>query len=179
MRVLLTPDIASLTGTVLFRPGRNLLALFREPQLLISTVPECLKGLPSGLIPDGDFPSEAELAVEPVVTLQADPDSPEAFMLRPKRHRWENTHYTRWVKHQTCLGCNKPADDPHHITGHGLGGTATRSHDLFVIPLCRQCHDSLHANTPAFEAQNGTQLELLFRFLDRVMAIGVIKAAGK
>lgn len=50
-------------------------------------------------------------------------------------------------------------------------GTA---HDLFVLPLCRAHHDELHADTVAFEEKHGSQLELLFRFLDRSLAIGVL-----
>ena len=55
-----------------------------------------------------------------------------------------------------------------------MGGTATKAHDLFVFPLCRECHDELHADVAAFERKHGTQLELLFRFLDWALAIGVI-----
>lgn len=109
-----------------------------------------------------------------VLALRADPESPESFMLRPKRRRWENAQYTRWVKSQPCECCRRPADDPHHVIGHGMGGTATKAHDLFVFPLCRECHDELHADAAAFERKHGTQLALLFRFLDRALAIGVI-----
>lgn len=112
-----------------------------------------------------------------VIALSADPESPESFMLRPKRRRWENEKYTRWVKSQPCECCRRPADDPHHVIGHGMGGTATKAHDLFVFPLCRECHDKLHADVAAFEQKYGTQLELLFRFLDRALAIGVIVKA--
>ena len=109
-----------------------------------------------------------------ILTLAADPESPESFMLRPKRRRWENGEYIRWVKTQPCECCRRPADDPHHVIGHGMGGTATKAHDLFVFPLCRECHDKLHADVVAFEKKHGTQLELLFRFMDRSLAIGVI-----
>lgn len=112
--------------------------------------------------------------VERVVSLLVDPESPQSFMRRPKRSRWVHDKYTRWVKTQTCECCRRPADDPHHIIGHGMGGTGTKAHDLFVIPLCRKCHDRLHADVAAFEQKHGTQLELLFRFLDRALAIGVI-----
>jgi len=60
----------------------------------------------SGLIADSGDAKERD--AEPVLWLQADPDSPEAFMLGPKRRRWENTYYTRWVKHQVCSGCISP-----------------------------------------------------------------------
>lgn len=109
-----------------------------------------------------------------VVTVKVDPESPESFMLRPKRRRWENEKYTRWVKTQQCSCCNNPADDPHHLIGHGQGGMGTKAHDLFVIPLCRAHHDELHADPVAFEAKYGDQLVLLFRFLDRALAIGVL-----
>ncbi|MCS2155490.1 DUF968 domain-containing protein [Scandinavium sp. H11S7] len=109
-----------------------------------------------------------------VLSLKVDDESPESFMLRPKRRRWVNEKYTRWVKSQACVCCNKPADDPHHIIGHGMGGMGTKAHDLFVIPLCRAHHDELHADTMAFEANYGSQVELWFRFIDRALAIGVL-----
>lgn len=109
-----------------------------------------------------------------VVALKIDPETPESLMLKPKRRRWENEKYTRWAKSQQCMCCNNPADDPHHLIGHGQGGMGTKAHDLFVIPLCREHHDELHAGPVAFEAKYGDQLVLLFRFLDRALAIGVL-----
>jgi hypothetical protein len=99
-----------------------------------------------------------------VLALKVDPETPESFMLRPKRRRWENPTYTRWVKAQQCACCNNPADDPHHVIGHGQGGMGTKAHDLFVLPLCRAHHDELHRDPVAFEAKYGSQLTLLFRF---------------
>jgi len=112
--------------------------------------------------------------VKKIVSVKVDPESPESFMLRPKRRRWENDKYTRWVKSQQCSCCNNPADDPPHLIGHGQGGMGTKAHDLFVIPLCRAHDDELHADPVAFEAKHGDQLELLFRFLDRALEIGVL-----
>ncbi|MGZ0720307.1 DUF968 domain-containing protein [Kluyvera cryocrescens] len=109
-----------------------------------------------------------------IVALKVDPETPESLMLKPKRRRWENEKYTRWVKSQQCMCCNNPADDPHHLIGHGQGGMGTKAHDLFVIPLCREHHDELHASPVAFEAKYGDQLVLLFRVLDRALAIGVL-----
>ncbi|KGT87224.1 hypothetical protein NG99_23660 [Erwinia typographi] len=117
-------------------------------------------------------------AAKQVLELRIDPETPETFLLRPKRRRWINEKYTRWVKSQPCLCCGKPADDPHHLIGYGQGGTGTKAHDLFVIPLCRAHHDALHADMRAFEAKYGTQPELLLRMLDRALALGVI-ATGK
>jgi len=95
-------------------------------------------------------------------------------MRRPKRKRWVNEKYTRWVKSQSCMCCGQSADDPHHIIGYGQGGMGTKAHDLFVIPLCRKHHDELHADQSKFESKYGTQLELFFRFFDHAIAVGVI-----
>ena len=123
------------------------------------------------------MPAATEIVQEQakqLLALRVDPESPESFMLRPKRRRWECEKYTRWVKAQPCACCGQQADDPHHLIGHGQGGMGTKSHDLFVLPLCRRHHDELHADTVAFEKKYGSQLELIFRFLDRALAIGVL-----
>lgn len=120
-------------------------------------------------------PSEiVQETAKKILALRIDPETPESFMLRPKRRRWENPTYTRWVKAQRCACCNNPADDPHHVIGHGQGGMGTKAHDLFVLPLCRAHHDELHRDPVAFEAKYGSQLTLLFRFLDHALAIGVL-----
>lgn len=120
-------------------------------------------------------PSEiVQETAKKILALKVDPETPESFMLRPKRRRWENPTYTRWVKAQRCACCNNPADDPHHVIGHGQGGMGTKAHDLFVLPLCRAHHDELHRDPVAFEAKYGSQLTLLFRFLDHALAIGVL-----
>ncbi|MCQ4105181.1 DUF968 domain-containing protein [Erwinia persicina] len=113
-----------------------------------------------------------------VLEMAIDPETPETFLLRPKRRRWSNEKYTQWVKQQPCLCCGKQADDPHHLIGYGQGGMGTKAHDLFVLPLCRAHHDELHADARAFEAEYGTQPELIIRTLDRALSLGVI-ATGK
>ncbi|EAN1581360.1 DUF968 domain-containing protein, partial [Salmonella enterica] len=128
----------------------------------------------SDIVPSVSAASLVQEKAKKILTLSVDPESPESFMLRPKRRRWVNETYTRWVKTQPCECCRRPADDPHHIVGHGMGGTATKAHDLFVIPLCREHHDELHADPVAFEAKYGDQLVLVFRVIDRALAIGVL-----
>ncbi|MCV4319069.1 DUF968 domain-containing protein [Escherichia coli] len=109
-----------------------------------------------------------------VVSIAVDPEPPESFMKRPKRRRWVNEKYTRWVKTQPCACCGKPADDPHHLIGHGQGGMGTKSHDIFTLPLCREHHNELHADPLAFEEKHGSQVDLIFRFLDHAFATGVL-----
>ncbi|WP_208487439.1 DUF968 domain-containing protein, partial [Escherichia coli] len=128
----------------------------------------------SDLVPSVPATSIIQDKAKKVLALKVEPESPESFMLRPKRRRWVNEKYTRWVKTQPCACCGKPADDPHHLIGHGQGGMSTKAHDLFVLPLCRKHHDELHADTVAFEEKYGSQLELIFRFIDRALAIGVL-----
>ncbi|EGL4383080.1 DUF968 domain-containing protein [Salmonella enterica] len=120
--------------------------------------------------------SAAERA-KSVLVLAANDDPPAGYMRKPKMQRLELPEYTRWVKRQPCCGCGKRADDPHHIIGHGFGGTGTKACDLLVIPLCRVCHDALHADTRAWEEQNGSQLLWLARTLARATGIGAITAA--
>ena len=139
---------------------------------------------PRGTLKEADIRHEPAAAAElaekaaQIVELAIDPETPESFMLRPKRRRWTNEKYTRWVKQQPCLCCGRQADDPHHLIGYGQGGMGTKAHDLFTLPLCRAHHDELHADMRAFEEKYGTQPEMLLRFLDRALAIGVI-ATGK
>lgn len=105
---------------------------------------------------------------------KVDPEVPGAFVLRPKKTRAEDSKYTRWVKTRPCCGCGARSDDPHHIIGHGQGGMGTKAHDFFTIPLCRKCHDALHEDVAAWEAEHGSQVELLFEFLDFSFGIGAI-----
>lgn len=115
--------------------------------------------------------------VKPVLTLSIDSDPAAGYMRKPKMIRLELPGYTQWVKRQPCCGCGRQADDPHHIIGNGFGGTGTKACDLLVIPLCRTCHDALHADIRAWEEQNGSQLLWLARTLARATGIGAITAA--
>ncbi len=110
-----------------------------------------------------------------VVSIAVDPDSPAQYLQRQKPQREEMPVYTRWVKTQKCMTCGNQADDPHHIIGHGLGGMGTKADDLFVIPLCRRCHNELHAGVKVFEEKHGSQLLLLIRFLMHARNSGVLK----
>ncbi|AVK38752.1 DUF968 domain-containing protein [Morganella morganii] len=111
--------------------------------------------------------------IKPVVVPEIEPEPPASFMRIPKLKRWECLKYLQWVKSQPCCVCGQQADDPHHIIGHGTGGTGTKAHDIFTIPLCRIHHDELHRDVNAWERKYGSQLELLFKFMNRSYGIGV------
>ncbi|MDX7987843.1 DUF968 domain-containing protein [Xenorhabdus sp. 12] len=113
--------------------------------------------------------------VKTVLAAEVDPEPPASFMRSPKLQPWRNEHWLQWVKSQPCIACQRPADDPHHIIGHGQGGMGTKAHDLFCLPLCRACHNELHRDRLAWEDKHGSQVDLLFRFLDRSLGIGAIK----
>ncbi|WP_137506127.1 DUF968 domain-containing protein, partial [Escherichia coli] len=110
-----------------------------------------------------------------VVSIAVDPESPAQYLQRQKPQREDMPVYTRWVKTQKCMTCGNQADDPHHIIGHGLGGMGKKADDLVVIPLCRKCHNELHAGVKVFEEKHGSQLLLLIRFLMHARNSGVLK----
>lgn len=117
----------------------------------------------------------AEYQEKAAKKLLADSEPPASFMLRPKHVRWECADYTRWVKAQACVCCGAPADDPHHLIGHGQGGVATKAHDIFTIPLCRKHHEALHRNQQAWEQEYGSQLLHVIRSLDLAFGLGVLR----
>lgn len=130
--------------------------------------------------PPAEIINERVERVKPVLAIDVDPEPQAGFMLRPKLTRWICEKYTQWVKSQPCCcGCGRPADDPHHIVDLGLGGTGTKPHDIFTIPLTRECHDELHEDVAAWEAKHGSQLLHLVRTLNRAFGLGAIVTATK
>lgn len=80
-------------------------------------------------------------------------------LVRGYVERIESREYLRWVKSLRCVGCNAPADDPHHAHGAGFKGMGTKVPDFWCIPLCRSCHDELHHDVAAWEQTHGSQFE--------------------
>lgn len=108
--------------------------------------------------------------VRPLLSLKVDPEPLASFLAIPKLKKFECRKWLQFVKSQPCVCCGRPADDPHHIIGYG-GKMGGKAHDLFTIPLCRIHHDELHRSTSHFEQEYGSQLSLLYQFLDK--AIGM------
>ncbi|WP_149015480.1 DUF968 domain-containing protein [Escherichia coli] len=192
MRALLTPEIAPRMGIVLFRPGSELMPLFMQGRVLLEPEPERYSSFASGAVPAASQPLADDPAVravfrnEAVIRRAGGVECLESWLLREKGCQWPHSDWhsenMTTMRHAPgairlcwpCACCGKPADDPHHLIGHGQGGMGTKAHDLFVLPLCRKHHDELHADTVAFEEKYGSQLELIFRFIDRALAIGVL-----
>lgn len=147
---------------------------YRESEIVpavpaTSIIAEKALALPAG--PAGTPPAPA---IKPIVGVLVDPESPQTFMKRPKRIRWMDEKYLAWVKTQPCECCGRPSDDPHHLIGWGQGGMATKAHDIFAIPLCRQHHTELHNDPVKFERKHGSQPAMIIRVLDRAFALGVL-----
>ena len=85
---------------------------------------------------------------------------------------WRSRKYLDWVKSQPCCVCMRPGDDPHHIQmpGKGMGG---KHPDWATIPLCRECHDELHAK--GWDINNISQTELVMWTLGKAISEGVFK----
>ncbi|MBI0957824.1 DUF968 domain-containing protein [Escherichia coli] len=162
---------------ILKLPGENIRSVYRESDIVPGeqTATSILKQRTKNLAPLPHAHQQNPLQEKTVVSIAVDPESPAQYLLRQKPQREEMPVYTRWVKTQKCMTCGNQADDPHHIIGHGLGGMGTKADDLFVIPLCRKCHNELHAGVKDFEEKHGSQLLLLIRFLMHARNSGVLK----
>ena len=79
----------------------------------------------------------------------------------------ERAYYGR-VAALGCIICKAPAE-VHHLTGAGMG---LRAKYLEVIPLCHKHHRTgghgvaVHAGTKTWEANFGTQEELLIKTIE-------------
>ena len=60
------------------------------------------------------------------------------------------------------------------LFGWGQGGMATKAHDIFTIPLCRQCHTELHNDPVKFEQNHVPQPVMIIKVLDRAYGLGVL-----
>ena len=173
---ILTANTVPDLGLVIFRPGVSELSNFTG-RMLIIPVPNSLSDKSVGSISLSSLFLSDEMKdieeIKQVLNLAVDPEPAASLMLKPKLKRWESTKYLQWVKSQPCCVCGATADDAHHIIGYGQGGIGTKAHDLFTIPLCRVHHSELHKDPKQWEQENGSQLVLLFKFLDRSIGLGV------
>lgn len=162
---------------ILKLPGENIRSVYRESDIVPGeqTATSILKQRTKNLAPLPHAHQQNPPQEKTVVSIAVDPESPAQYLQRKKPQREEMPVYTRWVKTQKCMTCGNQADDPHHIIGHGLGGGGTKADDLFVIPLCRKCHNELHAGVKDFEEKHGSELLLLIRFLMHAKNSGVLK----
>lgn len=90
-------------------------------------------------------------------------------MLKQKAYR--NKKYLDWVKTQPCVLCQNEGGDAHHIIGTGsLSGMGMKAPDNYVMPVCREHHQYIHATPEIWE----TQWMWALRTLCKAMAEGVV-----
>jgi hypothetical protein len=94
-----------------------------------------------------------------------------------KRNPWRSEKYLAFVREQNCTNCGKPAHidgmDAHHATGVGLGkGMGTKISDSMTLPLCRGCHQKVHADKDIIDQQRAALL-----MIEKALQDGVLVAA--
>ncbi len=68
-----------------------------------------------------------------------------------------------------------PADDAHHIIGHGQGGMGLKASDMFAFPLTRMEHDELHRKGwKTWEERYGSQWRFVAETLHKAIEEGVL-----
>lgn len=62
------------------------------------------------------------------------------------KKRFESEAYLDFVRSRKCFLCGDPKSEPHHHRklAHDKG-MALKPSDSYAVPVCRVCHDSLHA----------------------------------
>jgi len=74
------------------------------------------------------------------------------FRPNPKSVTWENKAYREFVSRlPSCFRCTHarlPGErlHPHHERIGGGGGTALKPSDVYLLPLCGECHNIRHSS---------------------------------
>ena len=84
--------------------------------------------------------------------------------------------YRNYVKSLPSVVSGLPADDAHHVKGHGMGGAGLTAPDWATIPLTRGEHEEFHRlGAQQWEMKYGSQLEHVARTLGRAIDDGIIR----
>lgn len=73
--------------------------------------------------------------------------------------RIEDEKYLAFVRKLPCCCCGRPGEVAHHPIQIGFGGKSTKSPDYWAIPMTNECHNRLHFDIDAWEAQHGPQIK--------------------
>lgn len=98
-----------------------------------------------------------------------------------KHKTWRSDKYLEWVKSQPSCISGLPADDFHHIKGHGMGGSV-KAPDWATIPLTREEHSWFHSPAGGcitWEKTHGNQLDHVARTLGRALEEGILSIKGE
>jgi len=92
-----------------------------------------------------------------------------------KQKTLKNEKYLKWVKQLPSVISHRPADDPHHLTGHHTAGTGQKVTDYWAFPLTRDEHTELHnMGYKAWEEKYGSQWRFVSETLLLAIAEGVL-----
>lgn len=92
-----------------------------------------------------------------------------------KRVVWRSRSYLDWVRTLPCVISGAQGVDPHHVKGHGMGGSVTAP-DYMTIPLTREEHTKFHTiGWRSWEKLHGSQLEYVVRTLGKAIEDGILK----
>lgn len=85
------------------------------------------------------------------------PIKKKATKRKSTESRWANESYLAFVRKLPCSGCGAtPGGDAHHAIGIGhFSGVGLKAPDSLTMPLCRTCHDRLHAAPAMWPEQWG------------------------
>lgn len=93
-----------------------------------------------------------------------------------KPERWRNGAYLKWVKTLPCVVSGLPADDAHHLIGHGMHGMGTKAPDWAVFPLTRLEHERLHhMGWRQWEERYGSQWHHVAQTLGKAIDAGILR----
>lgn len=83
--------------------------------------------------------------------------------------------YLGFVRTLPCCGCETqaPEVDAHHCIADRH--SSAKHSDLFVLPLCRPCHEALHAGWHQWELINGSQWLHVAKTIAEAARVGVIE----
>ncbi|KFC07060.1 putative cytoplasmic protein [Trabulsiella guamensis ATCC 49490] len=129
MRVLLKPDVARDIGVVLFKPGRELLSMFRHGRVLIEPAPSGMAHLPSGRVPDARQPLAEDKSLEAFFTDE-----------RVIAAAGGLSGLEFWLEHNV-HSCQWPHSDYHHKE------LTTMRHPPGAMLLCWHCENELRQQT--------------------------------
>lgn len=95
-----------------------------------------------------------------------------------KHPKTRNEPYMAWVRSLSCCGCGQtPAGEAHHCIADRYG--SSKASDLHTIPLCRGCHNELHAAWDHWERTHGPQWRHVAATIERAASLGVIVIDAK
>lgn len=98
-----------------------------------------------------------------------------------KHKTWRSETYLEWVRTQPSCISGAEGTEPHHVKGHGLGGSV-KAPDYMTIPLTREEHSWFHSPAGGcitWEKTHGNQLEHVARTLGRAIELGIITIGDK